>query len=55
MPILAMFMAIYNVNNNIIKNKMWKDIELLRVNKTALVFNGLMVTNHCLAQFVNHG
>ena len=46
-----MFMATYEINNNIIKNEMWKEISFLRVNKTASGFNGLKVTNHCLAQF----
>ena len=46
-----MFMATYEVNNNIIKIRCGKKPSFLRVNKTASVFNGLKVTNHCLAQF----
>ena len=46
-------MAIYKANCNIIKNKINNISSFLRVNKTASVFSGLKVTNHCIAQFDN--
>ena len=48
-----MFVAINKTNWNIIKNKLWKEIKLSRVNKTASAFSGLNVTSHFLAQLVN--
>ena len=49
-----MFVAIYEINWTIIKISWGKRLIFLRVNKTASVFSGLIVTSHCLAQFDNN-